>query len=108
MSSEGDLRRLKERNQADIARAKANTPNAVIARYLTVGGDIVDITQTEQDVRAHCHGCPDAVSGSRWTAPFRSDLTGPDSAAQATQEAAAWAQRHASTCRAMPSPGSTQ
>lgn len=77
-------------------------PEGVIARYLTVGGATVDITQDSRhfDGIAACTGCDkterfDRVGAGCWG--------GPDYALQRnTEEARRWAQAHAETCRAMP------
>ena len=69
-------------------------PEGVIARYLTVGGATVDVTdrRTEDYLRyaADCTGC-----GNRWTHGDE-------------RYAREWAQAHAERCRALPQPEVTR
>lgn len=85
-------------------------PEAIIARYLTVGGAHVDlrhdmhlIHDTEPNLTiARCGGenC-NASHEERWSAyAYRTD----NGSRGADQEAGKWAQAHASECRALPRP----
>lgn len=66
-------------------------PEGVIARYLTVAGATVDVTDTERP-DAQCGGCPQTfVEHSRY---ISTDL----------DTVHCWAQKHAETCRALPRP----
>ncbi|WP_098007871.1 hypothetical protein [Streptomyces sp. sk226] len=78
-------------------------PENTVARFLTVGGAIVEVTHepryssdTAPTVTvARCGGCPaDTISG--WAAYAGS--------AGADSTACTWAQTHAETCRALPKP----
>ncbi|MGI5422964.1 hypothetical protein [Actinomadura luteofluorescens] len=77
-------------------------PDGVIARYVTVGGATVDITEIDRNERgggvyetvATCTGCPTGRERFHWE-------QGKD---KADGEARAWAQQHASECRAVPKP----
>ncbi|MFG2913338.1 hypothetical protein ACGF0D_10665 [Kitasatospora sp. NPDC048298] len=75
-----------------------DTTQTVIARYLTVAGAIVNLTPEPRGIRATCTGCP--IPG--WLADYDPTLSGTKNTDWATRQAAAWAQRHAETCRAMP------
>jgi hypothetical protein len=91
----------------------------VIARYLTVGGATVDLTEhpaathvPAQSV-AECRGCP-ATKVIDWTIKSWDESVGdydderdPDGASY-TADARDWAQAHASTCRAMVMPEVTR
>lgn len=80
----------------------AEWPEGVIARYLTVGGNTVDLTETDRDEHgggvyvtyANCNGCP-----ATWSAHWEN---GHELAIAQVRD---WAQSHAETCRAMPRPG---
>ncbi|MEU6016990.1 hypothetical protein ABZ826_23945 [Streptomyces sp. NPDC047515] len=96
----------------------ATWPEGVIARYLTVGGDTVDLAhmdryyptedgigETRNLTFATCVGCHAAEEFSHWRVVKRMtfddevrDLGAADTAARA------WAQAHAEKCRAMPKP----
>ncbi|MFC9973505.1 hypothetical protein ACFVH6_21685 [Spirillospora sp. NPDC127200] len=85
-------------------------PTGVTARYLTVGGGLVDITVEEAGprgaaMRSLCSGC----ETEEWS---RSTIGGDGPALSAHRESAlraarAWAQAHAERCRAMPRPEAT-
>lgn len=109
---------------ADIdARAErqraAEQAAAILAQYLTVGGATVDITEDasgdEPATITTCLGCGTGNS-ARWDLAYYTAPIGPgypertatarsDARRQAEREARTWAQDHASTCRAMPTPG---
>lgn len=92
-------------------------PEGVIARYLTVAGATVDITEIERNERgggvyvtaACCSGCP-AAERFRWEDGFYESsshwrsLTDEESLQRAGDKAREWAQSHAETCRALPRP----
>ncbi|RDV48189.1 MULTISPECIES: hypothetical protein [unclassified Streptomyces] len=67
-------------------------PENVIARYLTVGGATVDLTN---DPHWHCLACP-GTSRGQYTGPFGDPFT--------LTEIHKQAQSHAETCRALPKP----
>jgi hypothetical protein len=76
-------------------------PEDVIARYLTVGGAVVDIAHDTDATVARCGGCG-AYRAEEWrTYASRWDRSGNGGA---DAEARAWAQEHAEQCRAMPRP----
>jgi hypothetical protein len=88
----------------------------IIARYLTVGGATVDITETGprdsvvlQVTVAACGGCP-AEQREQWRDGFYDysyafhPVTREDAVARAEKEAREWAQSHAEKCRALPRP----
>ncbi|MEU7177253.1 MULTISPECIES: hypothetical protein [Streptomyces] len=93
-------------------------PKGVIARYLTVGGGFVDVTErsgyyavaypTETYIK--CHGCgTDHTVDWGWSAYHDEFGEGPqpdfdEGGTYAMPHARAWAQSHAETCRAMPRP----
>ena len=87
-------------------------PDGVIARYLTVGGALVDISHdtlylhdTEPNVStACCGGCGD-YQNEEW-APYACRLNTGSSGADF--DARKWAQAHAAECRAVPRPAVTQ
>ncbi|MFD7615789.1 hypothetical protein [Streptomyces sp. NPDC059802] len=82
-------------------------PEGVIARYLTVGGAIVDVTYAPaDDLRAACQGerCP-------WRDGEVTEVSYNDSAEDIDRKIDAAlpplqqnAQQHAETCRALPKP----
>jgi hypothetical protein len=83
-------------------------PEATIARYLTVGGALVDLSHdtyyladTEPNTTiARCGGC-DAHHQEQWSGyAYRSN----NGSSGADTEAGKWAQAHASECRALPRP----
>lgn len=87
-------------------------PDGVIARYLTVGGALVDLshdvyylTDTEPNTTiARCGGCA-AHHQEQWSAyAYRSN----NGSSGADTEAGKWAQAHAERCRALPRPAVTQ
>lgn len=91
--------------------AMTGWPEGVLARYLSVGGATVDITNEEPGneepyAEANCLGCS-WRSVTCWD-----DLSGflslSAAARSALEAAGAAAQDHASTCRAMPKPGGAQ
>ncbi|WP_326768836.1 hypothetical protein OG978_33710 [Streptomyces sp. NBC_01591] len=83
-------------------------PEAVIARYLTVGGATVDLTHdtlylsdTEPNVSvARCGGCA-AFRNVEWGARTDRYSNGSN---WADSDARTWAQEHAEKCRALPKP----
>ncbi|MFJ9187566.1 hypothetical protein ACIRQO_31430 [Streptomyces anulatus] len=97
---------------------KTAWPKNVIARYLTVGGATVNITErpgyygiafpTEHFIA--CHGCDDTHTEDwGWDAYHDEFGKGPQPDFDATGESALpaarkWAQSHAETCRAIPKP----
>jgi hypothetical protein len=112
----------------ELARRAAEEATAwepgVIARYLTVAGSFdgrttVDVNQTQEETRrqptlsgvdkdvryavctATCTGCGE----TKKTETIKSDW-GRTEDSRTLQGAKDWAQAHASTCRAMPKPGS--
>jgi hypothetical protein len=112
MSSTDDLRRLMDCERRLAAQTKASDwPEGTLARYLTVGGATVDITQRRRYINddrlvdgiATCTGCGDSERADH-VDPECSG--GPEWALERnTNDARRWAQDHASTCRAMPKPG---
>jgi hypothetical protein len=88
-------------------------PEGVIARYLTVGGAAVDITEhgprddeaSASETSASCRGC-DTQRWIEWRKhPHPGEwITTTQAAEDAEQSARSWAQAHAETCRAMPRP----
>ena len=89
-------------------------PEGVIARYLTVGGALVDLTRSIDPAdekasrwdwtRATCSGCG-AFDGEDWnTRPYTQLITVPQAEQRATRVASEWAQAHAEKCRALPRP----
>jgi hypothetical protein len=93
-------------------------PENVIARYLTVGGATVDLTQESDyfevtvptQTVAECVGCGERHV-EEWGWNFWANERGeeqPDSYQRrgeyATPRARRWAQAHAETCRSMPRP----
>ena len=87
--------------------AKASAwPAGVIARYLTVGGATVDITQDHSSATARCNGCTD--SGTRNWMDGDSSYSPEAQERMAKEDTRRWAQNHSSTCRAMPNPGGDQ
>ncbi|WP_030506326.1 hypothetical protein [Microbispora rosea] len=84
-------------------------PEGVIARYLTVGGAAVDVTEDEPGVCtvANCGGCPKyrCIDWTRSTgAHFDGSYREYQDRESAEQQAREWAQSHAEKCRAMPKP----
>jgi hypothetical protein len=93
-------------------------PEGVIARYLTVGGATVDITEragytTSTDPTetvATCTGCGTAEK-IEWTQQVWNHTTDrmvdehDEGGRRSTQKMRGWAQCHAEDCRAMPRPG---
>ena len=92
-------------------------PEGVIARYLTVGGAIVEITQTQAirkeggpcsntvgdlSLAARCAGC--LARDEHLYEGLYLDLVEPVLANGYSEEARDWAQSHADSCRAMPKP----
>lgn len=83
-------------------------PEGVAARYLTVGGALVDlrhdslyIYETEPNLTiAQCGGCDDSHTEKWAPHAFRSD----SGSRGADSEAGTWAQAHAEKCRALPHP----
>ena len=75
-------------------------PEGVIARYLTVGGATVDLTETADRITARCFGCPDKSHDFH----FDPCCTGDRMQAFVTSQATGWAQGHAEECRALPRP----
>ncbi|WP_051698506.1 hypothetical protein [Streptomyces albus] len=67
-------------------------PEGVIARYLTVGGATVDVTDTGESPEAVCGGCPQTFTrNSRYISGSLDTVH-------------RWAQEHAEKCRALPRP----
>ncbi|MFI2084338.1 hypothetical protein ACH43Y_28765 [Streptomyces rubiginosohelvolus] len=91
-------------------------PENVLARYLTVGGATVDLTHrlTVQTppaplaTLASCTGCPTAEEFSHYRV-IRGMVTQRQEhvPTAAGEQARAWAQSHAGTCRAIPKPPAT-
>ncbi|WP_326829653.1 hypothetical protein OIE13_05800 [Streptosporangium sp. NBC_01810] len=87
-------------------------PAGVIARYLTVGGATVDLTEDHEVNRteAACTGCP-TRKGFGWTYQSGTHVDGTyheeERSDLAAQKAREWAQSHAEKCRAMPKPNQT-
>lgn len=83
-------------------------PEGVIARYLTVGGALVDVSHDtlylsdiEPNVTvARCGGCDDYRT-EEWKAHAHRVSNG---SSEADAEARKWAQEHAERCRALPRP----
>lgn len=77
-------------------------PEGIIARYLTVGGATVELTDGPKLITGTCTGCPEEA----WPTPFHYDpsMTGYRMEGWVRQGAASWAQAHAETCRALPKP----
>ncbi|MGW3196297.1 hypothetical protein ACWDBD_17260 [Streptomyces sp. NPDC001118] len=75
-------------------------PDGVIARYLTVGGAHVDLTEAANEITGTCHGCPD--ENHRFD--FDPMCEGLRMVSFAKSQASTWAQSHAEKCRAMPRP----
>lgn len=83
-------------------------PEGVIARYLTIGGATVDLTQRPRyiddpellDAVATCLGCETRERFNNEQPLWGSD----DVLAGNTATARVWSQKHAETCRAMPRP----
>ena len=87
-------------------------PEATVARYLTVGGALVDISHDKHltaDTKpnlsiARCGGC-----GASHHEPWRDYGFRTDNGSRgADTEAGKWAQAHAETCRALPRPAQAQ
>ncbi|NUV65682.1 hypothetical protein G6W57_00945 [Streptomyces sp. CAI-121] len=88
-------------------------PENVIARYLTVGGATVNLTDQLNVLTppqpyatlATCTGCPAFSEHSHhrlvWGMTVQREEHQPEVAVQDARE---WAQSHAETCRAMPKP----
>ncbi|MFF2964256.1 hypothetical protein ACFVT1_36435 [Streptomyces sp. NPDC057963] len=66
-------------------------PDGVVARYLTVGGATVDLT-----IRLTLPPSPEPFNGGEPVEEHTPET--------ADEQARAWAQSHAETCRAMPRP----
>ena len=88
-------------------------PDGVIARYLTVAGATVDVetltTVSGDDTygtRSTCRGCADW--DDRDYDRYRNYRERSSRARASQDEARAWAQAHAETCRALPMPEATQ
>lgn len=83
-------------------------PEGTAARYLTVGGAYIDITQRPRyiddpellDAIATCLGCTTTERFNNTEPLWGSD----DVLAANTATSRVWAQRHAEKCRAMPKP----
>jgi hypothetical protein len=89
-------------------------PEGVVARYLTVGEALVDVTRSINPddekasrwdwTRATCAGC-DQTDGADWnTRPYTQVITVSQAEKIATREVRKWAQAHAEKCRALPRP----
>ncbi|GHJ18873.1 hypothetical protein [Streptomyces albus] len=98
------LAELERRAEADKARKVSSEtpsgqpahvsgwPEGVIARYLTVGGAKVDVTDTDEHPEAVCGGCPQTFTrNSRYISGSLDTVH-------------RWAQEHAEKCRALPRP----
>ena len=75
-------------------------PKGVVARYLTVAGATVDLTEKPDEILCVCHGCPDEQRHFS----FDPMCEGLRMVSFATSEATSWAQSHAEKCRALPRP----
>lgn len=89
-----DIARLDAYERQARQQAEANVwPEGVIARYLTVGGALIDILDNEDAARwrydTKCTGCP-----------YKNAFTSEDAAHRD-------AQAHAEKCRALPRPAVT-
>jgi hypothetical protein len=93
------------RTDAVNAQQAAPWPEGTIARYLTVGGAIVELTDGPDSIKGTCAGCPE----SEWPYPFSYDpmCEGFRMESYTRHGATAWAQAHAEKCRAMPRPAVT-
>lgn len=93
---------------------QATWPEGVVARYLTVGGATVDITELHTlppnpepyATSAACTGCPATKEAGHYRSVYGDyggswDEHEPEAAEQKARE---WAQAHAETCRALPKP----
>ncbi|MFH8792218.1 hypothetical protein [Streptomyces sp. NPDC017941] len=101
--------------------ATAPWPEGVIARYLTVGGAVVELTERSgyhgvthpTETHGACGACPaTATFDWGWNAYHDEFGTGPQPDFDETGHsllptARAWAQAHAETCRALPRPAVT-
>lgn len=95
-------------------------PEGTIARYLTLGGATVDLTErsgftdrTEPtETHAACGGCPATLTVDWGWSGYADEYNQPqpdkfdEGGKKATPEARAWAQSHAERCRALPRPDS--
>ncbi|MBK3547863.1 hypothetical protein [Streptomyces sp. MBT60] len=88
-------------------------PENVLARYLTVGGATVDLTHkltvhtppAPLATLASCTGCPTAEEFSHYRVIRGMAMQREEHVpAAAEEQARAWAQSHAETCRAIPKP----
>jgi hypothetical protein len=93
-------------------------PEGVIARYLAVGGGVVDVTERPgfygvkhpTETHVSCSACPTSKTFDWGWSPHHDEFgTGPqpdfDETGQDVLPAAReWAQSHAETCRAVPRP----
>jgi hypothetical protein len=81
-------------------------PEGTLARYTTVGGALVELTDGPKLITGTCTGCPEAA----WPTPFHYDpsMTGYRMESWVRQGAANWAQAHAEKCRALPRPAVTK
>lgn len=86
-----------------IHTAKTAWPEGVIARYLTLAGATVDLTEYPTCVIATCTGCPNAS----WECSDIPTYGDRPNRGSATRQAANWAQTHAEACRALPRPTKT-
>ena len=81
-------------------------PEGVIARYLTVAGALVELTDGPDHITGTCTGCPKEA----WPYPFSYDPTcsGFRMDSYVKRDATSWAQNHAGQCRALPRPAVTR
>lgn len=70
----------------------------VIAQYRTIGGATVELTEGPDEITGRRGGCP--VSSQSFF--FDPAMIGQRMEGYVTRSADAWAQKHASTCRAVP------
>jgi hypothetical protein len=85
-----------QRNPKTETLAVDPWPEGVVARYVTVAGGTIDITDgAGRRPHWHCTACP-ATSHGAYTGPWGDPFTRGDIHEQA--------QEHAETCRAMPKP----
>ncbi|MFC8423969.1 hypothetical protein ACFUN7_24340 [Streptomyces sp. NPDC057236] len=78
-------------------------PDGVIARYLTVGGATVDLTEKPDEITGVCWGCLSETNRFH----FDPMCEGRRMESYVTRQADAWAQAHAEKCRALPRPAVT-
>jgi hypothetical protein len=85
------------------------TTTNIVAQYLTVGGATVEIQAVDSpDIvyTAACTGCAEKQPFTSGDARYGTN--GEYAVRQVIAEARAWAQPHASVCRALPNPNGAQ